>query len=200
MFFREEPLTLNAIALASKLRSGSAALFPTDTLPALAAYPDFASQLWKIKQRPLEKPLILMGAKSQDLFDFLLPNALEDAACLAKRYWPGALTMVLPADGPVVEALNPGELNLGIRVPACESALELLSQSGPLATTSANLAGEPPSLTAEDASKYFPDLPLLGPTPWPVVSGQASTVILWRKPGCWQLLRNGAVIIESLEG
>ena len=95
--------------------------------------------------------------------------------------------------------LNPGKLNIGIRMPACELALDLLSQSGPLATTSANLAGDGPTLNSKEASDCFPDLPLLGPVPWPKASGLASTVILWERSGCWQLLRSGAVIIEGVQ-
>jgi len=57
---------------------------------------------------------------------------------LARRGWPGALTLVLPARGAVAPALNPGGASLGLRVPARQPALDLLRRTGPLATTSAN--------------------------------------------------------------
>ncbi|MFL0748447.1 MAG: Sua5/YciO/YrdC/YwlC family protein, partial [Prochlorococcus sp.] len=57
---------LEESVLASRLKAGSAALFPTDTLPALAASPDHAAQLWTIKRRSADKPLILMGASPQE--------------------------------------------------------------------------------------------------------------------------------------
>ena len=47
--------------LALKLKKGSLALFPTDTLPAICACPKYAKKIWTIKKRPLNKPLILMG-------------------------------------------------------------------------------------------------------------------------------------------
>jgi len=187
----------DALELSSILHKGSAAVLPTDTLPALAACPEYSSQLWNIKQRPAHKPFILMASSPKELFEFVLPIALEDAESMASRYWPGALTMILPASGSVVDALHPGEDNIGMRVPSCEVTIELLGKSGPLATTSANLSGQPPSLNAADATNCFPDLPLLGPLPWPIASGQASTVIVWKSRGCWQVLRSGAVIIEA---
>ncbi len=185
--------------LSKRLIKGSAALLPTDTLPALAACPEHASQLWALKKRPSDKPLILLGSCVEDFFDLILPSAFEDARSMAKCYWPGALTMVLPCSGDVVEALNPGAKTLGIRIPDCSMTRDLIGSCGPLATTSANIAGESSSLNAEEASACFPELPLLGPLPWPASSGLASTVISWEGPGSWQSLRIGAVIPESFQ-
>ena len=191
-------LIFDAIDLSSMLHEGSAALFPTDTLPALAGIPDRASQLWDIKRRPPKKPLILMGSSPSEVLQFTSFIALEDAEEMASLYWPGALTLILPASGWIVDALNPGGENLGMRVPDCEIAIELLSKSGPLATTSANLAGKSPSRNEKEASDCFPGLPLLGPLPWPASSELASTVILWKSRGSWQVLRKGAVIIPEV--
>jgi L-threonylcarbamoyladenylate synthase len=182
-----------ASALAARLQAGEAALFPTDTLPALAATPAAAQQLWALKQRPAHKAVILMAAEAEQLWACLgLP---VEAAWreLAARHWPGALTLVLPARGILVEQLNPGGGSLGLRVPACPLALELLRCSGPLATTSANRSGEPACTTADEASAAFPGVAQLGPVPWPTPSGRASTVLAWTDTGSWQLLRAGAV-------
>ncbi len=185
--------------LIKTLLSGSAALFPTDTVPAIAACPKYAKQLWTIKKRPLEKPLILMGSDSDELFKNILPLALKDAKEIAERYWPGALTMVLPYSGKLVHTLNPGSSSLGIRVPGCQIARNLISRTGPLATTSANIAGLPPALSAQQAANSFPGVPLLGPEPWPSPSGLASTVIKWEDPGEWKVLRVGAVMPEGID-
>ncbi len=190
---------LDGISLVSKLKEGSAVLFPTDTLPALAALPEHADQLWELKKRSLDKPFVLMGATTEDLFQLVKAPSLEDAWLIAENYWPGALTMVLPASGPVVDALNPGMSTIGMRIPACSLARDFLSRSGPLATTSANLSGSSPAVSAKEASNLFPGLPLLGPVPWPVSSGNASTVIAWEASGDWQLLRKGAVIPEMIQ-
>lgn len=186
-------IVLSAAELAARLRSGSPALFPTDTLPALASQPEHAAQLWQLKQRPEHKPVILMGADAAGLWDWLGITPLPEWQELCARHWPGALTLVVPASGPQSALLNPGGGSLGLRVPACAQALDLLRHSGPLATTSANRSGEAPCLTAEEAARRFADVPQLGPCPWPEPSGQASTVLRWRERGGWELLRRGAV-------
>ena len=176
------------------LRAGGAALLPTDTLPALAAMPEQAAQIWRLKKRPQDKPLILMGADVDGLLCHVSPAARADASALAQRHWPGALTLVIPAFGAFAEALNPGVATLGLRIPACKPMLDLLRCSGPLATTSANLSGENSSRTEREAARAFPELPLLAPIPWPAPSCQASSVIAWQEPQGWHWLRRGAVM------
>ena len=185
---------LDRDAIEAYLRAGGAALLPTDTLPALAAVPEQAAQIWRLKKRPQDKPLILMGADVDALLSHVSPAARADAIALAQRHWPGALTLVLPAFGPCAQALNPGVATLGLRIPACNPMLDLLRCSGPLATTSANVSGEPASRTAMEAAAAFPNLPLLAPIPWPDPSCQASSVIAWRGPQSWHWLRRGAVM------
>ncbi len=184
--------------LKAKLDTGSAILLPTDTLPALAASPAYAYTLWKIKKRPLNKPLILMGSKQQELFKWVLHEARKDADSMASRYWPGALTIVLPSSGDLLKKLNPKANSLGYRIPDCSITNSFLDEVGPLATTSANISGEVPGLTAQEVAKDFPELPLLGPTPWPYQSGLASTVISWQSSGNWHLLREGPIIPEEI--
>jgi len=182
--------------LASKLKKGSLALFPTDTLPALCAYPQFSEKIWTIKKRPSNKPLILMGGCLEDLFEFVQPSAIEDGLKLAKNYWPGALTIVLPTIGNFSKNLNSNSNSLGLRIPALKLARDLLMQTGPLATTSANISGQPPVRDALEASIQFPGIPRLAPVPWPKSSGIASTVVEW-KEGKWNLLRSGSVILNK---
>ena len=182
--------------LASKLKKGSLALFPTDTLPALCAYPQFSKKIWTIKKRPSNKPLILMGGCLDDLFEFVKPSAIEDGLKLAKNYWPGALTIVLPTIGNFSKNLNSNSNSLGLRIPALKLARDLLMQTGPLATTSANISGQPPVRDALEASIQFPGIPRLAPVPWPKSSGIASTVVEW-KEGKWNLLRSGSVILNK---
>ena len=190
---------LPAVELALRLRAGEAALFPTDTLPALAATPQAAEQLWRLKQRPEHKPVILMAASAEELWACLGEEIRPAWRALTAEHWPGALTLVLPARGRLMQQLNPGGSSLGLRVPACPVALELLAASGPLATTSANRSGDPPCLTAIEAAEQFAGVPLLAPLPWPQPSGLASTVVEWlEQPGGWRLLRAGAVMPSAL--
>ena len=185
-------------ALAERLAAGSAALFPTDTLPALACLPRWAAQLWELKRRSPDKPLILMGADLPQLVEFLGAVWLAPWLEKAQTCWPGAVTLVLPAQGELVGWLNPGGSTLGLRVPACAQARELLRCTGPLATTSANRSGLPAALDAAEAAGTFPELPLLAPLPWPAPSGLASTVLGWSEKGGWKLLRAGAFLPPAL--
>ena len=189
--------------LALRLESGAVALMPTDTLPALAARPEHAAEIWALKRRPAHKPLILMAADLEQFQDVLGTVWRQEWRHLAERGWPGALTLVLPARGAWVQWLHPGGRDLGLRIPACQEARELLRRSGPLATTSANPSGQPAATSVEQARKLFPALPVLGPLPWPAAGGQASTVLAWQEPeagggGRWELLRAGALLPAEL--
>ena len=181
--------------LVSKLKKGSMALFPTDTLPAICSYPKYSEKIWTIKKRPLSKPLILMGGSLDDLFEFVKPCAIEDGLKMAKIYWPGALTLILPTIGNISKYLNCNSNSIGIRVPNLRVARDLLIATGPLATTSANISGKSPVNDAREASIQFPGIPILGPIPWPNASGIASTVIEWNR-GEWNLLRAGSVVLK----
>ena len=182
--------------LAQKINEGSLALFPTDTLPALCSNPKYSKKIWTIKKRPSNKPLILMGGCLDDLFKYVHPCAKKEGLRLAKIYWPGALTIVLPTIGNFAEDFNCHSNSVGFRVPALKLARDLLMQTGPLATTSANISGEAPVKDAIEASIQFPGIPILAPIPWPNSSGMASTVVEW-KQGKWNLLRPGSVVLNS---
>lgn len=189
-------------AMAAHLGASGAALLPTDTLPALAVVPAQAAQIWTRKQRPPDKPLILMGADLEQLRALLAIPWQEAWLREARRHWPGAVTLVLPIRGPLTELLHPGGSSLGLRVPACAPMQDLLRLSGPLATSSANRSGQPSPVDAWQAASQFPELPLLGPLPWPQASGQASSVWRWQgeehpeQP--WQVLRAGAISPASM--
>ena len=202
----QDPLAaaLPAAALAQRLIGGSVALMPTDTLPALAAAPAFAGRIWELKQRPLEKPLILMGADLSQFETVLGRPWRPEWLAMAARGWPGPLTLVLPASGPLMDQLHPGGHSLGLRIPACAEARELLARSGVLATTSANPSGVAAARDADSAGRFFPQLPLLAPLPWPAASGLASTVLAWRGErdgalgrGSWRVLRQGAFVLPD---
>lgn len=190
----------SAAELSERLRQGEAVVFPTDTLPALAARPEAAERLWELKHRPRSKPVILMAATSEELLDSLQMPIEPAWRSMAERHWPGPLTLVLPARGPLLELLNPGGSTLGLRLPGSHLALKLLEQSGPLATTSTNRSGETACLTASEAAERFPQVAQLAPVPWPTPSGCGSTVIAWTGSGSgWTLLREGALLPPELQ-
>ena len=98
---RHAAQVLGADALSQHLQQGGAAVIPTDTVPGLAIAPRQADDIWRLKRRPADKPLILMGASVEALLRHAQAPARDDARRLAERHWPGALTLVVPAHGTV---------------------------------------------------------------------------------------------------
>jgi L-threonylcarbamoyladenylate synthase len=194
---------ISLLEMARALKVGPALVsFPTDTVPALATCPQHTHLIYIAKRRPLEKPLILMGASFDDLLPYVAGSAAELNAwrAVAEQHWPGQLTLVLPAIAPLPATLNPQNSNtdlhtLGIRVPNHPIALELLAQTGPLATTSANVSGQPPLLKQLEIARTFPTALTLSAEafePDQAASGTPSTVAKWTGHG-WEILRQGKI-------
>ena len=180
------------------LKSGLPIIFPTDTLPAIGCLPKFSNIIYELKKRDRKKPLILMGSAHNHLIDYVHESAKEDYANIASKYWPGALTMVIPASEKQTTILTSNDLTLGLRIPNSNIAQSLLRETGPLLTSSANISGFKGSITAEGISLDFPSVKILGPIPWEKSSGKASTIIYWKKRGNWRLIREGEVLVMEL--
>lgn len=173
--------------------------FPTDTVPALAARPDQAELIFQTKQRSQDKPLILMGATPDALWPYV-KGTVEELLIwqnIAQQYWPGALTLVLPASAKVSVAMNPIDPStIGIRVPNCAIAQQILARTGPMATTSANLSGQPPLLTMAEINTQFPNVLTLFSSEFDTTitaSTIPSTVVKWQGNGQWEILRQGCI-------
>lgn len=195
-------------------RSGEAIIsFPTDTVPALAIRPDCADRIFETKRRSQDKPLILMAGTVEDLWKYVAGSATEQEIwrTIAHQYWPGALTLVLPASSKVPACINPTNSGtIGVRVPDHAIAQAILRQTGALATTSANLSGQPALQTMPEIEAQFPDVLTLAmeevETLLPTqaldtdaivgASGLPSTVVRWTGTG-WETLRQGAVVLEA---
>jgi L-threonylcarbamoyladenylate synthase len=175
--------------------------FPTDTVPALATKPDRSELIFVAKQRSQDKPLILMAASAEDLWPYVhgSPADLKVWQQVAQSFWPGALTLVLPASEKVPAAMNAIDpTTIGVRVPNCALARKILQQTGPLATTSANLSGQAPLESIAQIEAQFPEvLTLLASQLSTVVTASSlpSTVAKWTGSD-WKILRQGAVQLE----
>jgi len=180
------------------LKSGLPVIFPTDTLPAIGCLPKFSNIIYEFKKRDKNKPLILMGSDQNQLIDYVHESAKEDFENIASKYWPGALTIVIPSLGHGSETITSNDHTIGIRIPNSNMAQSLLTEIGPLLTSSANISGYTGSITAEGIALDFPSLGILGPVPWEKSSGKASTIISWKKSRDWRLIRKGEVIVEEL--
>jgi L-threonylcarbamoyladenylate synthase len=175
------------------LQRGGVVAFPTDTvygLGSLAFEPESVERLYTIKGREHTKAIALLIADTSDL-DRLTNNPSPEAQRLAQRFWPGALTLVLPRREGLPEALSQGP-TIGVRVPDHPVALALLKAAGPMGVTSANLSGQPNTNTAEEVLAQLEGRIHLvldgGRTP----GGVPSTVVEM-VDGQAKILRNGPV-------
>lgn len=189
------------------LHSGRVVALPTDTVWGLAAAPDYCAKLYELKRRSLEKSLILMGASATDLYPYITLDKAQWTT-MTERYWPGQLTLVVPASSKVPPVMHPKTPDtIGVRVPDHPAAQQILALTGPLATTSANLSGQPVLTSIEQVLAQFPEVcgldhqtlqtlvePLGPGTVIPTPSGLPSTVVRWQSDH-WETIRQGTVYL-----
>lgn len=150
---------VNFLEIIKFLEEGGIIIYPTETLYGIGVKYDIKVQLKKIfeiKKRPAEKvfPLIV----NLNHLDLLVTQIPPIAEKLIKHYWPGPLTLLLPArdDLPIEIIMNK---KIAVRMPGESFALELIKKSPfPITATSANISGLPPASDIEEIIKYFKDL------------------------------------------
>ena len=177
--------------------AGKVVSFPTDTVPALAVKPELGEKIYQLKQRSAKKPLILLGSSFDDLLPYIKYSDSELAAwqSMVEQYLPGALTLVLPASDKVPSVINSTEFNtVGIRIPDCQAAIEILKQTGVLATSSANISGRDTLTTRLEIESAFDSVLVLDDMDLFPGSGQPSTVVLWSDRQ-WKIIRQGTIAI-----
>ena len=189
---------INVKTAVKTLKSGLPIIFQTDTLPAIGCLPEFSGIIYAFKKRERNKPLILMGSDHKQLIDYVHESAKEDYENVALKYWPGALTLVIPCSKKDSAILTSKDFTLGLRIPDAFIAQSLMKDTGPLLTSSANISGSKGAITAEGIALDFPSVDILGPVPWEKGSGKASTIIGWRENRDWRLIREGEVIIDGV--
>jgi L-threonylcarbamoyladenylate synthase len=145
-------------AAVAALKHGQAIVFPTETFYGVAvdaANPRALERLFEIKERDPDKPVALIAA-DLEMVARVVSEIPPVAMRLARTFWPGPLTIVLPARPELSAALTNREGGVGIRISPHPIALELARRLGSsLTATSANLAGEPPARTIDQARAAF---------------------------------------------
>ncbi|MEL6496646.1 MAG: L-threonylcarbamoyladenylate synthase [Cyanobacteria bacterium J06623_7] len=177
--------------------SGKVVSFPTDTVPALAVKPELGDSIYRLKQRSAQKPLILLASSFDDLLPYIRYSSDELSMWqqVVKQYLPGALTLVLPASDMVPSAINSTDSQtVGVRIPNCRAALEILQQTGAMATSSANISGQDTLTTRVAIASAFDSVLILDEMDAFPGSGLPSTVALWDNSH-WQILRQGKIVI-----
>lgn len=185
---------------ASLLRDGKIVAFPTETVYGLGAdafNPEAVARIFELKERPAFDPLIVHISEPGHYIRLAAePDGRVEE--LARKFWPGPLTIILPKKKGVPDIVTSGLPTVGIRMPDNEIALELIKRAGcPVAAPSANKFGRVSPTTAAHVRKYFPDIDFIidgGKTK----VGIESTVIRLTEKG-FQILRHGIITREEIE-
>lgn len=178
-----------------ELEAGHLVGIPTETVYGLAVLPEpeGLARLVAAKRRSADKGIaLLVDSLAQVKRLAMLTPAAE---LLAKRFWPGALTLVLPQrpDNPLPALLTGGRPTIGVRLPNHPVPRALARVLGPLAVSSANISGQPDSTTAQQVAASLADEVSLVLDDGPVRGGVPSTVVACMQDGQLEILRAGAI-------
>ncbi len=144
---------MNDVQLLKTIEQGSVVVLPTDTVYGLACSvfnPQAVNAMYNLKNRD-GKPGTVIAADTKQL---LALGFLVDEITRAETYWPAPVSVILSAPDSL-EYLHMGLRSLAVRIPADEQLRMLLKETGPLATTSANFAGEPTVTSVQQAKELF---------------------------------------------
>ena len=182
-----------------RLVHGEVVAVPTETVYGLAASldnPAAINQIYSLKGRPCQNPLIIHVANIGQIQEFVV-SMPDDLKLLADEFWPGPLTVILPINPELIPAAARANLpTAAFRIPAHSLTLALLEWVGPLVMPSANLSGKPSATCREHVESDFGHH-------FPVLDGGkcekgVESTILYQKEGQWQIVRVGALSPEKL--
>ncbi len=187
---------------ADQIRSGEVLGMPTDTFYGLAADPfnlRAVDRVYEIKSRSRHKPLSLLIESVEQAEELARPLP-EEFDALAKKFWPGPLTIIVRASSrlPLKVTANTG--NVALRIPSSKIPLAVVQAAGiPITATSANLSGESECTTALAVRDQLKDRISIivdgGPSPREV----ASTIIdLTDEEARWRIMREGAISARDI--
>jgi len=184
--------------VASKLQHpGAVAVLPLDTVYSLVARtadPQAVARLYALKSRE-HKPGTLIAADIDQLEQLGIKRRYLQAVA---GYWPNPISIVLPC-ADELEYLHQGMQSLAVRVPADETLRQLLQQTGPLITSSANQPSELPATTVAEAKKCFGshvDVYIDGGD----LRGRKSSTVIRIIDDAVEVIRAGAVDIDPTTG
>ena len=164
------------------MRKGGVILYPTDTVWGIGCLPDneeAVKKIYEIKHRDGKKPLILMSNEFYNLLEYVKQPIEKEAQKLIKQHFPGALTLVLEKSEKTPDYITSGMPTVGVRIPDNATFANICKNiyGHVLATTSANLSGEPAALSYDEAVKYIGEqVDLVIPSYGCEAKGKASTV------------------------
>ena len=187
--------------VAEQIRNGQVLGMPTDTFYGLAADPfnlRAVEKIYDVKSRSKHKPLSLL-IESVDQAEELTRPLPETFYKLARKFWPGPLTLIVRAASrlPLKVTANTG--NVALRVPAARIPVAVIRAAGvPVTATSANVSGASECTTADGVRQQLGSLiPLIvdgGPSP----NSVASTIVDLTDPAEYRVLREGAISSQEI--
>lgn len=182
------------------LRRGGVVVYPTETVYGLGAdatSDDAVRRVAGLKERDAGKPILVL-VSSREMLDAVAGRVPSLAEPLMRRFWPGPLTLVVPAAAGLPRGLTGGGAGIGVRISSHPLARSLVERLGrPLTSTSANPGGAPPATGVPAARAYFGDRVDAYVDGGPAQGGAASTVLdlTGEEP---VLVREGAVSSAAL--
>lgn len=188
-----------------RLNKGELLIYPTETFFALgckASQDGAIARIFQIKRRLLAMPLPLIIADKEQLslVAQIPASAQQDVEKLQELFWPGALSLILPARMHLSPLLTGGTGNVAIRVSPHPVACELARLTGePLVSSSANISGRPAAARAEELDSELTSAmgAVLNLPPLPA-GGAPSTLVEPLGNGELRILRHGAIDEQSL--
>lgn len=190
---------------------GDLIVMPTDTVYGVAVdafNSDAVLRLLDAKNRTTASPppVLVPGIPTLDALAEVVP---DEVRALVKAFWPGGLTIILPAQESLKWNLGETDGTVALRMPDDPIALELLSETGPLAVSSANLTGEPAAMTAQDAERMLGESVIVYLDGGPVGAhypasgdGTGSTIVdatgLLRPGGSIKIVRHGVISDDAI--
>ncbi|MDR2162070.1 MAG: threonylcarbamoyl-AMP synthase [Desulfovibrio sp.] len=199
------PRLLSLESACEALRLGGLIIFPTETFYAVgcnALNPDAVGEVFSVKRRPLTLPLPLAVSRREQLA-LLVTDIPPAASLLMDRFWPGPLSLILPARDEVPDLLTAGVRRLAVRCSPHPAVIALCELSGlVLVASSANISGRRPVFAPEtldrDLLEGVAGVFVAGPPPAGDLPSTVADVLERREGPVVRILREGAVPASAI--
>ncbi len=187
---------------AQYIKNGELVAFPTETVYGLGAdalQAAAAEKIFLAKGRPADHPLLVHVSQVEQV-ERLSTDIPPAARKLMERFWPGPLSIILPAQPLVPEIVRGGKSSVGFRMPSHPVSIALINAAGPIAAPSANLYGRPSPTSANHVRQDLDGRIAAVLDAGETGMGLESTIIDFTSGSEIKILRRGGIAVEELEG
>jgi L-threonylcarbamoyladenylate synthase len=140
--------------IGENIKRGEIAVIPTDTIYSIscsAFNEKSVKKIYKIKNRSLKKPFIILISSIKDLSLFNINPNLK----ILKKYWPGKISIIMDCKEEKFKYLHRGKKSLAFRLPDNIDLIKIIKISGPIVSSSVNTEGNKPAINIKEAKEYF---------------------------------------------